>query len=205
MFKRPADNRILAIGPKWRNLKKHLLLLEVYLGERRIKFELFHTKAICEFRTEPVGSLIDSTLELEFRFLIYSYRVEIVRFHLNSLPGSVREARLTTTTLQMDNHVAWVEDWNLWHHRLYGVERLILYDNGSSNLQNLVDRLGSFDVEITTIYVNWLLKIGRKPDYFVQRNSLNHCRLLYGVPGNYCMNFDIDEYVVYSTEEQLIE
>ena len=45
---------------------------------------------------------------------------------------------LTISTLQKDNPLIWIADWLKWHHREHGVGRAVLYDNGSSNRDELI-------------------------------------------------------------------
>ena len=120
-----------------------------------------------------------------------------MKFRLN--PGY----RLTLTTVQKDNPIEWVHDWLLWHHRAFGVQRLILYDNGSKNLDELVAQFSSKSFELEIVLVDWPFPHGAEPYKYCQLGSLNHCRLRFSVPKGYCINLDVDEYLVASENNLL--
>ena len=40
---------------------------------------------------------------------------------------------LTLATVQKDNELQWLDDWCAWHHRVHGVGRFVIYDNGSAD------------------------------------------------------------------------
>ena len=106
--------------------------------------------------------------------------------------------------MQKNNCIEWISDWILWHRRLLGIERTVLYDNGSGNIEKLIEFLPSLEPEVKIILVHWDFPHGIHPRKSAQHGSLNHCRLRFPVAGGYCVNLDIDEYLVSMTQESLI-
>ena len=124
-----------------------------------------------------------------------------------------KKVDLMLMTIQKDNPLIWIKDWCQWHGRVHGVQRVILYDNGSSvqySLQELSSELAKLDVEV--LLVNWLFPFGPplpafRNDFiqngihmshqwrFAHNGAVNHCRLLWENLCNWCVNLDIDEYL----------
>ncbi len=108
------------------------------------------------------------------------------------------EVRLTLSTVQRNNRLVWIRDWILWHSRLFGIKRVLIYDNGSDHQEELIDMLNSLGSEVEVVFVYWPF-----PDHtpYAQRGSLNHRRMMFGEHydsmsnPSYCMNLDVDEYL----------
>ena len=88
-----------------------------------------------------------------------------------------------------------------WHHRLHGVSRVVLYDNASDNRENLAAALTRMDEAIDVVLVDWPFPYGlrRSPDdRFCQIGAQNHYLRRFGSADAWCLNLDIDEYLVVS-------
>ena len=95
-----------------------------------------------------------------------------------------------------------------WHSRLFGVRRLILYDNGSTNRNELISQLTNLEDEVKVIFVDWNYPYGSedlKKHKFAQHGALNHARLVFPVEDSYCINLDIDEYLVKPDSANLLD
>ena len=112
-----------------------------------------------------------------------------------------RKEEILLTTLQKDNPLIWIKDWCQWYSRMHGVQRIVIYDNGSSHsLPDLRDELATLDAEI--LLVHWPFPYGPKDsssNQFTQVGQLNHARLFWRDRVRWCMNLDIDEYVYVNT------
>ena len=115
------------------------------------------------------------------------------------------ENLLTISALQKDNHFTWIRDWILWHRRLHKVGRVVLYDNGSEEQNILIEQLKSLEPEVQLIFVNWPFPYGIQPYKFAQNGSLNHCRLKFAIPGAYCINLDVDEYLTNLSNDNIVK
>ena len=124
-----------------------------------------------------------------------------------------KKVELMLTTMQKDNPLPWIKDWCQWHARVHGVQRVVLYENGSSteySPEELSSELAELDVEV--LLVNWPFPFGPPLPYqknqFIQNGNLmehhwrfthvgalNHCRLLFGDLCQWCINMDLDEYL----------
>ena len=107
-------------------------------------------------------------------------------------------------TQQRNNPLPWILDWGRWHHRLHGMSRLVLYDNASDNRDDLAAALARMDEAMDVVLVDWPFPYGpvRSPkDRFGQTGAQNHYLLRFGSADAWCLNLDIDEYLVASGEK----
>ena len=129
--------------------------MSVICRDKTLKYELEEIKGITFFQSETLNEIPNSQFQVNFHFETFNQIVEIdpifdMKFRSN--PGY----RLALTTVQKDNPIEWVHDLLLWHHREFGVRRLILYDNGSENLDELIAQLSSRSFELEIVFVDWL-------------------------------------------------
>ncbi len=176
--------------------------MSVICQGKTLKYELEEIKGVTLFQSETLKEISTSQFEVDFHFETYSQTVAIdpifdMKFRSN------HSCRLTLTTVQKDNPIEWVHDWLLWHQRAFGVQRLILYDNGSKNLDELIAHLSRKSLELEIVLVDWPFPHGVEPYKYCQLGSLNHCRLKFPVPQGYCINLDVDEYLVASENNLL--
>ena len=66
VFVEPMENRILAIGPPWMNLKHHLLPLQLYIDGKSLNFKIDSIKKICLLTTEPIRKYTNFNCNLVF-------------------------------------------------------------------------------------------------------------------------------------------
>ena len=125
------------------------------------------------------------------------------------LPSTLldKKVNLMLMTYQKDNPLVWIKDWCQWHSRVHGVQRIIIYDNGSSVeyfIKKLCKELAELDVEI--LLVHWPFPHGPLwtwQNYFTHPGAINHCRLFWGHLSRWCINMDIDEYVYLESSSSL--
>ncbi len=189
-----AERRIMGIGPGLLNLRSLASSMSIYVDGRKLEWKLRSIKKLIFLESEKLPEPPDSELQVEFRFSKFSQT-----FHL---PVSIAEisdpsssCSLTISTLQKDNPPIWIQDWLKWHHRAHGVSRAVLYDNGSDNREELVERLVGLPLDLSVVFVDWNFPYGSRPRLACQLGSLNHCRLRLPIHGGYCINNDIDEYL----------
>ena len=120
-----------------------------------------------------------------------------------------KKVNLMLAAMQKDNPIIWIKDWCQWHSRVHGVQRIIIYDNGSSveySIKKLSKELAALDVEI--LLVHWPFPFGTHQNWknqFTHLGALNHCRLFWGHLCRWCINMDIDEYVYLESSFSLQE
>ena len=170
--------------------------MSVVCRGKTLKFELEEFKGIAIFQSETLNEIPTSQLEVDFNFKTFNHTVVIDPIYDMKFRSNHPSNRLTLTTVQKDNPIEWVHDWLLWHHRAFGVQRLILYDNGSENLDELIAQFSSKSFGLEIVLVDWPFPYGVEPYEYCQLGSLNHCRLRFPVPKGYCINLDVDEYLV---------
>ena len=202
VFLDPSTNRLIGLGSAFLNLKKDLFPISIICRGTALKYELEEIKGITFFQSETLNEIPTSQFEVDFHFKTFNQTVLIDPiFDMKSRSNS--SYRLTLTTVQKDNPIEWVLDWLLWHHRAFGVQRLILYDNGSKNLDELIAQFSSKSFELEIVLVDWPFPHGVEPYKYCQLGSLNHCRLRFPVPNGYCINLDVDEYLLASENNLL--
>ena len=102
--------------------------------------------------------------------------------------------RLLLTAIQKNNRIRWINDWHHYYRDTFGVERLVLYDNGSTVYEDNLEKLLHDD----SIVVQWDFPYGPSISHdnkFTQIGALNHCRMVFGRNAR-IFSFDIDEILV---------
>ena len=146
-----------------------------------------------------------SIVQIEIFFKTHVHRINLdfrVSKQINELCNT---ASLTISTLQKNEDIQHVIDWILWHRRLHNVDRVILYDNGSENRTELIENLKTLEPEVNIIFVDWQFPYGVFPYGFTQIGSIDHCRIRFSVKHGYCINLDIDEYLVKAGARNLLD
>ena len=200
-----CQRKLRAIGPRLLNLNEEVLPLKVYVNDQRINFRLDEVERLVFFESQELLTNLNENVFVRFEFKAF---VRDIVLNLNESTAWERDSgdtRLTITTLQKGNYIEWIEDWVKWHRRLYGVKRLILYDNGSSNRDELLRRLSHLEDEVKVIFVDWNYPYGLEQYECAQPGSLNHARLAFPIRNSYCINLDIDEFLVMLNNQHLVE
>ncbi len=205
VFFHHSENKFVGIGPKLLNLKKYLLPMQVWCNKKKLSFQLTETKTICVLEVDAPDNVRDRSAILNFQFSKFSVSLEIDTTRSVNSRVCNPSNKLTISTIQKNNHIEWIEDWIRWHKNLHNVQRLILYDNGSSDKQRIVRSLKELDVGMNIVLVEWPFEYGRSPDKFAQRGAMNHCRMRFAVRNGYCINTDLDEYLVNRSGQSLLE
>ena len=205
VFVNGHTRKLHALGPLPLNLSKELFPLSIHVNDYPVNYRIDEIERLMFVESDVLPDTNSNQLSVKFEFKSF---VESMGFNLSdsiSWAQGYDEARLTISTLQKDNHFEWIEDWVKWHSRLHDVKRLILYDNGSSNRDELVLRLKNLNDEVKIIFVDWKFPYGVEPYEYAQQGALNHARLLFPIQDSYCINLDIDEYLVKPDGNRLID
>ena len=187
----------MGIGPRLMNLSWLVMSMELYVNGRNLKWELKSIKNLIFLESEKITEHLGSELLVEARFKGFSCTLNIPS-SISEISDPSSSCLLTISTLQKNNPSIWITDWLKWHHRMHGVQRLVLYDNGSNNSDDLIQSLLGLNLDINIVFVHWNFPHGHGSSIRLtcQKGSLNHCRLRFSIHGGYCINNDIDEYVV---------
>ena len=144
MFLSPGDTELLCIGPPFANIGRPRKILRG--GSASIRFtvgEPVSGEPVALTRVELGG---DPGPEFDLRFIFDDFEADV---HVApKRPAALPKVSLVLSTTQKDNDPQWVEDWCLWHRRAHGVERIVIYDNGSANADETYS--GSPATRITT-------------------------------------------------------
>lgn len=192
----PAEGRLFALAPPFLNLEKDLLPVRATISGTTLDYSIVRRDLLWIFEFHIEHSLATTVPTVTFEFGPFSTTVVAnVRDHRTT------PFQMTLTTLQRDNPADWVLDWCAWHHALYGVDHLLLYDNGSVQASTLKQRLAECGLPITISFVHWPFPYGpaSTPSLhgFSHMATLNHMRMMFGHQTAWCMVLDVDEYLVF--------
>ena len=205
-----GTRRLYAVGPALLNLKAEIFPLEIYIGKRSVEFFVTEVKKLIFLESKEAVVVHSESVDITLKFRTFETKLTLKNSLNETWSTKANDNRLTISTLQKDNPIVWVKDWILWHCRLYGVKRVVLYDNGSYDQQGLIEMLQKLEPEVRVIFVYWDFPYGQCPDVYAQNGSLNHCRMRFRplierdkLINEYCINLDIDEYLVCPHQKDL--
>ena len=201
------SNRLICIGPPFYNIGAPLaikhkgkdLSFKLIKGDEWRGAEVIAIKIPSRWARAP-------QLDLEFVFKEFTIEVSCL-CHKNI---SLTQKDLCLVNLQKDNPLIWIKDWCLWHIRVHGVRRMVLYDNGSSYWPTLAKELAEIDEEVEIILVHWPYEYGPTTELlfnyrYARVGMLNHFRLFFGIQTSWCINLDIDEFLYFDSPMKLKE
>lgn len=91
---------------------------------------------------------------------------------------------------------------------MHGVQRVIIYDNGSRDFPELGGAFAGLDANLEIILVHWPFPFGPRTSLwnkFCQTGALNHFRLFFGDAVRWGINLDLDEYLYVNAKQSLKE
>ncbi len=192
-----TENCVVGLGPELLNLRKDLWPLTIRISGQAVKYRIQSIKELVFLHTESIGAVLPDRFDVVFEFA--SFFVAVPLESNDSIPALIsrQDRRLTLTTLQKDNPIPWISDWVTWYSRVHGVTRLVFYDNQSQSRKEVIEFLMQLRLNLEIVFVDWpFLYGGFKPYFYCQIGSLNHCRMRFAVADGYCLNFDVDEYLM---------
>lgn len=197
VFRCDDERKVVAIGPPPVNLRNELEQLQITCGGRLLSHRRREYRKLCVIEL-TCDQTPNSGESLSLRFSFSSFDVDI-NVPPSPLSSPANATHLALMTLQRDNPLPWILDWCRWHHRLHGVSRLVLYDNASDNRDDLVTALYRLADEVDIVFVDWPFPHGPVRSHknrFCQLGAQNHYLLRFGSADAWCLNLDIDEYLV---------
>ncbi len=195
------SNRLICIGPPFYSIGAPLAIKHrgKDLRFKLIRGDQWRGPEVIDIKI-PFRRTQASQLDLEFVFEEFTIEVSY-HYHKNI---SLAQRDLCLVNLQKDNSLIWIKDWCRWHIRVHGVQRIVLYDNGSSYWPTLDKELVEIDEEVEIILVHWPYRYGPFPGTFpkykyTRIGMLNHFRLFFGAQTSWCINLDIDEFLYFDS------
>ena len=204
------ENRLVGVGPPLYNLRRELFPVQVFVDGALVKYQIKEIRSQFILRSERLNLASRKSVQIILKFRCFQKKITLDVPEAKCIALN-KNARISISAIQKNNRVEWIRDWILWHRRLYDVQRVILYDNGSSNRNEVIDMLRSLESEVTIIFVDWNFLYGGAPYNCAQVGALNHCRTVFGDTNDeqngfqYCINLDIDEYLVYLADRKLAD
>ena len=213
VFLAANEEILICIGPPFVNIGpplsiKHkgqnLNFTMPFLADKRITSQKYIT-VITVIYIYLKGIQRHDTLNITMKFKDFDIDIPCP---LSSTPLD-KKVNLMLAAMQKDNPLVWIKDWCQWHGRVHGVQRIIIYDNGSSveySIKKLSKELAELDVEI--LLVHWPFPFGTHQSWqnrFAHSGAFNHCWLFWGHLNRWCINMDIDEYLYLESSSSLQE
>ena len=206
VFRPPNRDEVVCIGPPFSDFgypqavrllgrRRRFVVEEPPWGPRRVSI-------LRVIGTSDVDSADDPNVDLQVDFPEFRIDAQV------RLPRGVPRPHvaLTLATMQKDNDLQWLDDWCAWHHRMHGVGRFVIYDNGSADRDDVYAELARRVKGPEVIVVHWDYLYGPPLPHelkFAQTVALNHCRLVFGLYTDWCINLDVDEYLFNSGSRPL--
>lgn len=191
----PDGKNLQAIGPPLANLSEHLLPLQLRVRHGDHSLELKH-----RHRRHKRLSLHYFSLPQELHqcdSITVTMRLATEQEKTFTLKRFVLPAvTLQFVTLQKNNPIEWILDWLAYCHSL-GVQRVLLYDNSSDNVEQLDTALQSSKSIPDTVLIDWRFPYGPGNSYynrFCQSTQNNHAYRCFG-QAEWTGHFDVDEYL----------
>ena len=196
---------LYGFGPCLFNLESELFPMELFVNGNKIEFKIYQQHRLFFIKSKRLPNSLPKIVHIELVFKSFTHSMSLDSQQCQQSIESSSSTPITISTLQKNNDIQWVIDWILWHRRLHNVERIVLYDNGSTNRTELIKNLKALEPEVKIIFVDWPFPYGIYPNHSTQLGSLNHCRIRFPIKHGYCINLDIDEYLVRSGEKNLLD
>ena len=117
----------------------------------------------------------------------------------NQFPEPSKHPRLTLSVLQKNYSVEHILKWVRWHERLTPVDRILFYDNGSKNYEEIVAALSKNKFSIEIVIIPWPYYYGKARDFsdlFAQRAQMNHTLKIHHKKSYIIGCWDMDEYLI---------
>ncbi|MFW3616918.1 hypothetical protein [Billgrantia antri] len=185
VFLDQAGKRLVAIGPPANNLASYIASTTLKINGKHQRFK-FRDLPDYKLSLLEANVTIHSDCHVEFRFADFSASFLLSR---NQNPAGKR----ILAAISKDNAPEWVATWADFHRYNYAIDEVIVYDNGSKNLNELKDAIrGKAHI------IDWKFPYGpprKRYNKFAQPGALNHCLRKFGKNG-VLFNFDIDELLI---------
>lgn len=182
-------DELVAIGPPALNLKPYVKKVKVFVNGKEEKFSL------ADYPEQKVSILrLRLTRQKQYDVVLKFPDFERKLFLRNEF---VAPGKKVLTAISKNNDVAWVDDWVDYYRKNYAVDDFYVYDNGSSNIDELESRIGD-----KANIIKWAFPFGptaKRFSSFAQPVALNHCLRRFA-RGGVLFNFDIDELLVSNAE-----
>lgn len=197
-----SRKNIWTIGPPFFSLQKKIFPMKILYQGKNIPYKYHQynkkpTKAYCANCFQiPAKKIKENNPTLTFIGKNYSIQVKVATF-----PNINKQPKLTLTILQKNYSAEYIVDWVLWHYRLHNFRRILFYDNGSQNIQQVKQTLQNLNTpNLEIIFIDWPYYYGgRSPrfdDCFAQQTQLNHTLKLHYKLDNIIANWDLDEFLI---------
>lgn len=200
-----AGDAIEAVGPPLANLARHVLPVVATLpahADRVLPHRMHRHDRVTLHRFALPRPLHGADV-LEARFAFAHGQSAELAVRRRLLPP----VALQVVTLQKDNPAAWILDWLDWL-AVTGVERVLLYDNGSADVTAIEAALAARAARLArghgraaaphVVLVDWPFAYGPTRSYynqFAQATQNNHAHRALG-GATWTGHFDVDEYPV---------
>ena len=169
----------------------------------------------------PLPEVLEHPVELRFEWREFAQTVVVQ-------PNIWKDAAPAPTlwTKQKDNRLQVISDWCLYHHRVHGIRRIVIYNNKPDIEPELLKMAGELDEGLELVLVVWpyrfyVPELGTSPKHFKEYGLPNkkalvsmhsstqilcdfHSYWWLATKASCFLYFDVDEFVVNNTGVDLI-
>jgi len=180
-----SGTRLVAIGPPAINLSDYVNSARLYIDGQRKRYSF---QDYPEYKLSVLEASISPCDHLRAEFIFHDFS-KTLDIHRNPTPTE----KCILAAISKDNAPEWVATWADFHRHNYDIDEIIVYDNGSNNLDELKAALKD-----KAHIIEWSFPYGppkKRSNKFAQPGALNHCLRKYGKGGT-LYNFDIDELLI---------
>lgn len=180
-----SSGELMAIGPPGLNLADYVACMVLEVDGNAIAYQLAEYE---QYKLSVLKARIEPAERHHLRFVFDDFSVA-----LTVEPVTLPRGRTVLAAISKNNVVQWVSDWVDFYRGNYSIDDVLVYDNGSDNVEELEQAL-----EGRARVIRWNFPYGpadKRFNKFAQAGALNHCLHRYAKHGT-LYNFDIDELLV---------
>lgn len=157
----------------------------------------------------PAGKIKEKNPTLTFSGTVRGkdWKIDV---RVTSFPSTKSNStkKLTLTTLQKNYSLAHITEWILWHHRLHKINKILFYDNGSDNINEVKKAFKHLSIpNLEIIFIDWSYYYGGPSpvfdDLFAQNTQFNHTLKLHHGHNHCIASWDLDEYLINRSSKAL--
>lgn len=197
-------NRIFISAPPMLNLREALFPFEILdICDKKISksIAIKNFQRSC-FISVKINHNLDTGVKHKLKVKFKNGLAQVVEIGRLNLPPVF----LQMATLQKNNPVNWIKDW-IEYHEKQGTDRFLIYDNGSSDYDEIKQMLQDLRCKSELVLISWPFKYGTLRSHrnkFCPNAQRNHAVKFFS-NAQWTGFFDIDEYLVLNGPESVDE
>ncbi|MCK2183047.1 hypothetical protein [Halomonas getboli] len=185
IFINHSGKQLIAIGPPALNLYNYIHTTEVLIDGKRTAFSF---RDLPEYKLSILTAKIESNKDIRLDIIFKDFKNTFTIEH-----NKTKSGKKILAAISKNNEPEWVATWAEFHRHNYNLDDVIVYDNGSENIEDLRHALDG-----KAHIIDWHFPYGppgKRFNKFAQPGALNHCLKKFCHQGM-LFNLDIDELLI---------